>query len=482
MRNKISAWLINNQFLILVLCAIVLLRIPSWFEPYWYGDEAIYLTIGQAISRGVELYGQIHDNKPPFLYLVAALSGGNQFWFKFIATVSTIFTVVVFAKLVEKVTTKRWLRMLGTALFAYFTTWPKIEGNIANAELFFILFTVSTVNILWKKETKVISVLWAGIVLGLGGLFKIPAVLEAAIWPVTWLAFNEREWFKKTLVLGIGVLIPLAASLLYFNIAGTGAEYISAAWAQNIPYLSSWKTSSDGEGIFTLKGRAIVLVFLLAIVYGLAKKWGKNSTIVAAWVLISLFGALLSGRPYPHYMIQIIAPTVLSLIMVLGDKRPAKLINSVVLSCVVISISLFHFYNYPVVGYYRNFLDWAFGHKSSLEYVGWFGSETKRNYEVSAWVKTLSVADKPIFVWGDQPMVYALTVRPVVGKYTVKYHIKDFHAEEDTMMKLQTEMPQIVVDYGFENELPGFGDWLTTNYEVEKIVDGIRIYSKRGRI
>ena len=76
----------KKRWLVIVLALVVVLRIPSLFEPYWYGDEAIYLTIGQAINRGVPLYSGTHDHKPPLLYLVAAVAG-NEFWLKFAAMV-----------------------------------------------------------------------------------------------------------------------------------------------------------------------------------------------------------------------------------------------------------------------------------------------------------------------------------------------------------------------------------------------------------
>jgi len=67
---------------LLVLLAIsFILRIPSFFEPFSYGDEMIYLTLGNAIKNGLTLYQDIHDNKPPLLYFTAAVAG-NVFWFR----------------------------------------------------------------------------------------------------------------------------------------------------------------------------------------------------------------------------------------------------------------------------------------------------------------------------------------------------------------------------------------------------------------
>lgn len=480
MWSKTRSWILNNEAIILILCASVLIRLPSWFEPYWYGDEAIYLTIGQAITNGVTLYSGIHDNKPPFLYLIAGLVSGDQFWFKFIATAWNLLSIVVFAKLAERITTKKKLVFWGTVMFAFLTAWPKLEGNIANAELFFILPTSLAMLTLWRKEAKLKQVFWAGMLLGAGGLFKMPAIIESGVWPLVWLVFRDRNWGKKVVVLGLGVGLPIVVSLGYFWLQGAGGAYLTAAWAQNVPYLSSWKSASQGQGVYSLSGRLSILMVLLAMVLGLAKKWGKNVTIVSSWLGLTLFAALLSGRPYPHYLLQCVGPAVLSGMLIWEEKKFGKLMSGLVLMCLWGAIWVFHFYNYPVVGYYRNFWEWTLGRKTVTEYLSWFGAGNSVNYEVAAWVKTLTVPGEKIFVWGDQPMVYAITKRPPVGKYTVKYHIKDFQAEAITMHELRTTRPRVVVSYGQENELPGLEELLASDYEIEKIVEGVKIFIKKN--
>ena len=78
-----------------ILGGIFLLRIPSFFEPFSYGDEMIYLSLGEAVKRGLTLYKDIHDNKPPLLYLVAAVAN-TQFWFKFILMLWHLFSTAAF--------------------------------------------------------------------------------------------------------------------------------------------------------------------------------------------------------------------------------------------------------------------------------------------------------------------------------------------------------------------------------------------------
>src|SRR4030066_557978 len=88
------------NWLIGVLALVFILRIPSFFEPYYYGDEMVYMTLGQGVSQSVTLYKDIYDNKPPLLYLAAAVAG-SLFWFKVILTFWNLITIVFFYKLAK---------------------------------------------------------------------------------------------------------------------------------------------------------------------------------------------------------------------------------------------------------------------------------------------------------------------------------------------------------------------------------------------
>ncbi|MDD3679859.1 MAG: hypothetical protein PHX72_03335, partial [Candidatus Shapirobacteria bacterium] len=103
-------------FLIILLFVLLFFRLPSLFEPFWYGDEGIYLTLGQSIRQGQVLYRDIHDNKPPLLYWLADLSG-TVFWFRFILLVWMMGTTVAFFKLTEKLFKQKKLVLFLTTIF-----------------------------------------------------------------------------------------------------------------------------------------------------------------------------------------------------------------------------------------------------------------------------------------------------------------------------------------------------------------------------
>ena len=83
--NQITSFLNQHELLLVLLLLVITLRLPSLFEPFWYGDENIYLAIGQSIRHGQILYRDITDypNKPPLIYLFAALAS-NVANFRFI--------------------------------------------------------------------------------------------------------------------------------------------------------------------------------------------------------------------------------------------------------------------------------------------------------------------------------------------------------------------------------------------------------------
>ncbi|OGC99636.1 hypothetical protein A2701_00305 [Candidatus Amesbacteria bacterium RIFCSPHIGHO2_01_FULL_47_34] len=474
--GKAIKWLVKHEWLALIWAGVIFLRIPNLFEPYWYGDEAIYLVIGQAINKGVSLYSQIHDNKPPLLYLTAAISGGYLFWFKFLAMVWNLATIWVFTKTAEKFfhPNKRMV-ITATVIFALLTTLPLLEGNIANAELFFLLPSLAAVWKLWgsRNEKDAFS---GGLLLGVGALFKMPVLLEAGVWPLLWLAYHERKMWKKTAALAAGAMIPILLSLVFYYFQGSGKEYLTAAWLQNLPYLSSWKAGSGGTGIYSIKARLLILAGALAAITVGARRIEKKGAILATWAALTLFAALLSGRPYPHYLLQMAGALAVATAWAVWGKEKTRLPALGVLAAGLLFFAIFRFYVYPVGSYYINFAQWIAGRKNTADYYHAFNPAINRNYAVAKAVVERSRNKDKIFVWGDEPMIYALARRLPSGRYTVKYHIKDFEAEEETIKTLWIDQPKYIISLGHEDELPGLSTLLNTLYRLEQTIQEARIY------
>ncbi|MGH7904302.1 MAG: ArnT family glycosyltransferase [Candidatus Dormibacteraceae bacterium] len=58
--------------LLAAVAVFAICRLPSFFEPHWYTDEAGYSTTARSVLRGAALYSQAWTNKPPIqIWLVA---------------------------------------------------------------------------------------------------------------------------------------------------------------------------------------------------------------------------------------------------------------------------------------------------------------------------------------------------------------------------------------------------------------------------
>src|SRR6266404_5799947 len=228
-----------------IIAFIVLFRIPSFFEPYYYGDEMIYTTLGLGIRRGLTLYSQIFDNKPPLIYMIAAIAG-NLFWFKAILAFWMIATTICFWHLMKNIfKTNKSAQRVSVLVFAIFTTIPLFEGNIVNAELFLIGPVILALTIL-LTHPSVRNIFLAGICLGIAALFKIPAAFDAPVIVVFWFVTLDKvniksllDLVKKTLILISGFAIPIALSFIWYFAKGAGKEYLTAAFLQNLGYISS---------------------------------------------------------------------------------------------------------------------------------------------------------------------------------------------------------------------------------------------------
>src|SRR6185437_4735919 len=131
LEKKTGVW-----FFLGISFLFVLLRIPSLFEPLWYGDEGVYQTIGMALNHGRLLYRDIWDNKPPLLYLVYAVLQSDQLLVRLANIAAGLLSLVFFFLLSQKLFEKKYLQYITTSIFAVLLGIPLLEGNIANAENF----------------------------------------------------------------------------------------------------------------------------------------------------------------------------------------------------------------------------------------------------------------------------------------------------------------------------------------------------------
>lgn len=457
--------LIKYKYLVILVLLFLFLRIPSLFEPYWYGDEGIYLVLGQAIRKGVTLYNRIHDNKPPTLYYLAAISH-TVFGFRLLLLFFMAPTIYFFHRLNQLFLSPRASK-LATFIFLILTSIPYFEGNIANAEVFMLLPTILAIYLFCKKifSSKNSSLtnglpartlVSAGLLLGFAFTIKIPVAIEFVLLCL-WLFVNNLDSFKKAFsrllylfIFGLSFLFPIILWSIYFYFKGAIKPFLVASLFQNFGYLSSWSTgtqtsSLSSGGVIT---RFLILLGVWLIIFILNRRGSisKKFSFILFWFSATIFGSLLSGRPYPHYLIQVLPPLTLLIVEIFNFKnKKNQLFCLSSIFIFVLIIYKFNFYFYPIGSYYSNF--YSFSSKSSSDYRNYFGSEVNNIYKISDFIKSNTDPDDKIFVWGDQPYIYALSERLSATKYIVSYHIVDFHGYQITMDKLKANLPKFIIYY-----------------------------------
>lgn len=459
--------------LFLLVGFVIVLRIPSLFEPYWYGDEAIYLTLGEAVRQGLVLYRDIFDHKPPLVYLLAAI-GGSLFWFKFILLVWHAASVVLFWKLVEKFFVKRKAVLFASVIFALLTTIPLLEGNLVNSELLMAGTTIAAFFILFGEKLTVSKLFGAGLLLSLSILLKVPSVFDflaiSAFWVYT--IYTKRDLLKvgrNIFFVGFGVLLPILASVVYYWSQGALTQYIDTAWSRNFTYISRW-SSPDVSFLATIaqvgfKVRAFIFLVVLFLLFVFRRKFDQIVLFSSLWFMFSLFAALLSGRPYPHYIIQVVPSLSLLLTLLAFGRERVRFLPLPFLLLFLFTLVFYKFGYYPTFSYYENFLSFVMGQKDRQAYFEYFDKKTTVTYKLAEMLMTRTAKDERVFIWGTMPELYALSRRLPPGRYVTSFHISDFDGFGETIQALGNKPPRyIIVIHNEQTDFAEFFDFLQRNY------------------
>jgi 4-amino-4-deoxy-L-arabinose transferase-like glycosyltransferase len=483
---------LKKHWFLLVLILVFLLRLSSLFEPFTYGDEGVYLTLGQAVRKGLVLYRDIHDNKPPLIYLLAALARTFSVY-RILFLVWSFLTVFVFFQFSQAFFKKNfWSVVVATTAFAFLSNLHTFEGNVANAENFMLLPTILGFFCLFRlpRDSK-LTWLGAGFFLSLAVLFKVPAIFDfGALMVIAFFLFLEKKKKKfldllfNFLFLFAGLLIPITFSLLYYTSQNALSQYLKAAFFQNLPYLSSWSGSQvQAAGLpLPLLIRGLLVFLLVVYLYLIRKKISLVSQIILIWFAFTWFAALLSSRPYPHYLLQVLPSLSLALGFLFYESlknKKEKIIPFLLLFVFLFTIYFFHFWGYKNLPYYTNFYQFALEKKSLTQYWSDYDERAQDFYQVATYLKSHTLPSEKIFIWGNDPFIYALTERLPVGRYTTTYHIIDFGQKEEILDQLQEQLPRyLVVDQEEKSPFTEFFLFVGKHYALEKQINDFLIYHR----
>ncbi len=442
--------------LIGIVLLIIVLRIPSLFEPYWYGDEGITLTVGQRWFLNELPYLHVYDNKPPLIYLLFGLAT-NLFAVKLMVSLWVVASVIAIYSLGKKMASSLGvqpptkLALIASLVLSVTLSLPALEGNIANGEILLILPTILGAFLIYSHTNKPLpswELLLAGATFAVASLLKFPAIFDilAILLFLTITEISQRQLLLKDyLLITAGFIIVWLPFGVYFALNDSFGPFIKAVFLNNFSYLqpgNKFLLANDKLIIKTLITAGVCLFLIKK-----ASQMPKPTLFAYLWLLFALFAALLSGRPYTHYLIQTLPPLSLLIAIILVKETPQKWLELGRLILIMgLVFVIFQFKIWPTVGYYQNFLSYLLGSKSYSQYQTWFDPRTARLVALANFLVNENKPNDSLFVWGNEPDLYFLTKLKPATPFITAYHLLSVPQAKTTgLRQLQTTPPKFVV-------------------------------------
>jgi 4-amino-4-deoxy-L-arabinose transferase-like glycosyltransferase len=436
--------------------AVLLLRLPAFFEPPWHTDEGIFAAVATRLVHGGELYTDAWESKPPlFLYLYAAtqeLLGAGVPALRLAATVSAIGTQWAMYGVACHMMSR------GQALAASFITGvllgvPFWEGTLALTEVFAVLPTSLAVLAVLRSGALGLRVSpgedalrpaprldyrWlfgAGLLFGVAFLLRQTAavVMLAAGFC---LLLDNRRWPRAGAVLGTGFLVTVVPAAAGFAPLSSFHWF----WDANVGFLFSYVPT--GQQIPFHYRPLILLPVLVAaacLVWYRRRERTPRWGLAALWLVLTLMAALLTGRPYSHYFLQVAPPLALLVAFIapairLSWRPRREHVPALALAASLVALWLgvvrpeFHGNLLAMrytkdFEYYANFAGWASGLKDRDAYERYFDKRVYLTEALSERLRQLARPGDETYIWGEYPWVYAMAGVTPATRYMSSFYV-----------------------------------------------------------
>jgi Dolichyl-phosphate-mannose-protein mannosyltransferase len=482
LRTTLLAPAFNKRALVLFLAfaaATFFLRVPTFFEPAWHDDEGTFAAVAQKLLSGGELYTDAWESKPPlFLYAYAGifkLLGAGILQLRVAAAVAALASTLGLFVLARQLTSERQA-LIAALVLTLFLAVPFWDGNLASAELFSLSLTILGVLAVVRYVRAPISspanrasafgdneggwvwLVGAGLMFGLAALIRQTAALPMVA-AVAWLALSGRDFLRPAMLMALGGVLAVVPVVAAFAALGSFHWF----WDANVGFFISYLSTAREVGV---SGRSLMLLPFLVTVAALYWYRSQSKTprwaLPALWLTIMLAGALVTGRPYEHYLIPVFPPLALLVAITAPHMRlswrptrgqaPAfAIVASVALLWVTVLVPEFD--GDPLAiryskdeHYYYQFAGRVLGTSSEETYNDYFDERVERVKHISATLDTLGARGKSVYVFGEYSWVYALSGTEPAWRYTSSFNILQIQGlAEDLEGVLTRAKPAFIV-------------------------------------
>jgi len=360
--------------LVVAAAAGLLIRIPSIAEPLSI-DQGLLASAARCLSRGMLLYRDVFDQKPPAIYYTY-VAGFNLFgwtpaavaWLDILASAAT--AVLIFA--VVRRTGTRLMGAFATALYCTLTipSWVYKWGGVGErsvAENFIVVWIALAA---WcaaalRERSSAAPAAAMGFCVGAAMVYKpnaglyLPALL---LW-LGYTAFSTLRWrgiARATVVAGIGTAVPVLATLFWIWQSGAWPEARVALVDFNRFYVGA--NFSPGAFVHAFKDRVGFYVKYDPLWLGGAlattavlvdalrrRKLDATPALAVAWGGASALMIASNGaRLFPTYFILAMAPLsiLIAWFFAVAIEPPARYRYPAMVTALAM-VALLAYKNYP---------------------------------------------------------------------------------------------------------------------------------------
>jgi hypothetical protein len=485
-RHRRSAWLIAAALIALVF----VLRLPTYFEPPYFGDEGIFAAVAARMLDGERLYADAWDNKPPLIYLVYAciveLFGPSTVGLRLFGAAWAAGTTLAVLAIARRVATARAAVAAGVA-FIVLTSTPLLQGTLLLTETLSALPVAVAMYLVLVSSTREGAardrrLMLAGVLFGLGCCAKQVAALDAAAAGL-WLLLRPGRPVRDLAWLAAGLLAPIGLAALWLVAIGAAAD----AW-----YAVIWgyRAYLGERPLLPLWFRALTLLpAAFGIAWNLQARRSRGAPderdLVVLWFGLALLAVLLPGRPFGHYMVQAAAPAAVLLAVALDRARWVSAVaGAMLLAGVYLLVNQFwpFWFSHGTLRpeYYANWLAYVAGRRDRAAYERFFDWRVA-NQEAIARIVRSDGGEPTLFVWGEYPWTYTLAGARSPSRFSTSYHTFLVPgAKGEVMRDLEQHPPAYLAEETEDwRRLPGLPEFLLAKYEPVARIDNTLLWRRR---
>jgi hypothetical protein len=416
-----------------LVLAFLFLHVIRLAEPFGV-DQGLFACFTRWVPRGWLPYRDLFDSKPPlFLYWwgLARIVPGDLpraiWWFQAIWLSATLVVAYAFVR-------RLWGRGAGLAASTLLVLglWSPTFGGYwsrAQAEEVLVLpMLLSAWSFLRAREHARFA-LFAGVLAGICGLFKIPSMAIAGAWAIAWLVEGPVRVAAKRIGLAIaGVAVPWAVAFAWFATHRATASFIDGVFVYhryNAQFIAPpWSFVGTTFAQTIVDGALLPLVAAAIAMFILARRRARESVWLGAWIVLTMAAVVLQRQLAGyHYLLAMPALAVAGGYAVSVALRGVRSSGRTRMVCggalvALLSIAVLDFSRWsdaygPGFDHVRGKIDRA----QYLRTLQQGNYSSAHEEQAAAWVRDHTSPEQGVFVWGLAPGLPALADRHPTTRY-----------------------------------------------------------------